>query len=171
MADIVNAETRSKMMSGIRSKNTKPELVIRYGLHALGLRYRIHDHKLYGKPDLVFPRYKTVVFVHGCFWHGHNCHLFKLPSTNSSFWETKISKNKFNDKKNIDLLLVAGWKVIVVWECVLKRSKLIPSVILHLAETIKLGFDGNFIELTSTKMTPGEELSNGRKLRTMSTKG
>jgi len=149
------------MMSGIRSKNTKPELLVRYGLHALGLRYRIHYHKLYGKPDLVFPRYKTVVFVHGCFWHGHNCHLFKLPSTNTSFWETKIAKNQRNDKKNIDLLLAAGWKVIVVWECVLKRSKMIPSLILHLAEIIKTGSYSNFIELTSAKTTSIEEQSNG----------
>lgn len=90
MADVVTPEKRSKMMSGIQGKNTKPELTIRKGLHALGFRYRLHGKTLPGKPDLVFPKYKAVIFIHGCFWHAHHCHLFKWPSTRVDFWQEKI---------------------------------------------------------------------------------
>lgn len=122
MADIVSKEKRSIMMSGIRAKNTKPELIIRKGLFAIGLRYKLHDQKLPGKPDLVFPKYRTVLFINGCFWHGHNCTLFKRPSTNSEFWDTKIRRNKDNDAKNIALLAADGWKVVTLWECAIRRK-------------------------------------------------
>lgn len=107
-------------MAAIRSENTKPELLIRKALHAAGLRYRLHAKHLPGKPDLVFPRYKAVVFVHGCFWHQHDCHLFKWPATRQDFWREKIGRNVMNDKRAAAALLAAGWRVALVWECALK---------------------------------------------------
>lgn len=120
MVDVVDTATRSRMMAGIRGRNTKPELLVRKYLHSRGLRYRLHAKELPGKPDLVFPKYKAVVFVHGCFWHGHDCPLFKWPTTNIKFWRTKISANqtRFNVQKSF--LESNGWKVIVVYECSLK---------------------------------------------------
>ncbi|MBU9706000.1 very short patch repair endonuclease [Paenibacillus sp. AK121] len=120
MADIVPPEKRSKMMAGIKGKDTKPEMILRKGLHGLGFRYRLHDRNLPGKPDMVFPRYKAVIFAHGCFWHGHSCHLFKWPSSNEEFWHTKIERNMEADKKNIILLQEMGWRTGIVWECALK---------------------------------------------------
>ena len=93
MADVVDRKTRSRMMSGIRGKNTRPELLIRKGLHARGFRFRLHDKRLPGKPDLVLPKYSAVIFVHGCFWHGHDCHLFKWPQSRREFWRKKITRN------------------------------------------------------------------------------
>lgn len=113
-------------MSGIRGKNTRIEITLRSGLHALGFRYRIHAN-LPGKPDLVFPRLKAVIFVHGCFWHAHNCHLFKWPQSRVDFWQAKISGNAERDSKNEQKLLDAGWRVGVVWECALKGKERIDS--------------------------------------------
>jgi DNA mismatch endonuclease Vsr len=120
MADIVSSEVRSRMMSGIKGKDTKPELILRQGLHKLGFRYRLHDRRLPGKPDMVFPRYRAVIFAHGCFWHGHDCHLFKWPSTREEFWHEKIDRNKVVDVNNTFLLQQSGWRVGIVWECSLK---------------------------------------------------
>jgi DNA mismatch endonuclease (patch repair protein) len=120
MSDIVSPDVRSRMMSGIKSKNTKPELILRRGLHRLGFRYRLHDHRLPGKPDMVFPRYQAVIFAHGCFWHGHSCHLFKWPSTREKFWHEKISRNKELDRMNMLRLKDLGWRIAIVWECALK---------------------------------------------------
>ena len=120
MNDIVDKETRSRMMSGIRSKDTVPEIVIRRGLFAQGFRYKLHDKTLPGKPDIVFPKYKSVIFVNGCFWHGHNCHLFKWPKTRKEFWRKKILGNKNVDKRNYKKLKNEGWYIITVWECALK---------------------------------------------------
>src|SRR5882672_8258644 len=120
MADIVSVSVRSRMMAGIRGKNTKPELTIRRGLHALGFRYLLHDKRLPGKPDLVFPKHRTVIFVHGCFWHGHDCHLFKWPKTRKGFWRKKIERNKEIDERAIAALDGAGWRCGVIWECSLK---------------------------------------------------
>lgn len=117
MVDIVSKEVRSRMMSGIRSKNTKPEIMLRKGLHSSGFRFRIHDPKLLGKPDLVFPKYNSVIFVHGCFWHRHLCSLFKWPTSRSEFWRNKLNRNHDVDAQNIRELLDAGWRVGVVWEC------------------------------------------------------
>lgn len=114
------------MMSGIRGKNTKPEMVLRQGLHARGLRYRLHARDLPGKPDLVFPARRAVLFAHGCFWHGHDCHLFRMPSTRPEFWATKIEKNKQVDERSIRALVTAGWRVGVVWECALKGRTRLP---------------------------------------------
>ena len=118
--DIVTKKKRSEMMSGIGGKNTKPELIIRSILHRAGYRYGLHRKDLPGKPDIVLNKHKTVVIVNGCFWHMHDCHLFKLPSTRTSFWKDKLSKNKIRDENNQQKLNQLGWKVIVVWECVVK---------------------------------------------------
>ncbi|MGV3580212.1 very short patch repair endonuclease [Brevundimonas sp.] len=124
MADVVDPATRSRMMSGIRGKNTKPELIVRKALHGRGFRYRLHC-KLPGKPDLCLPRYGAVVFVHGCFWHGHDCHLFKWPSTRPEFWREKIARNRAVDSAAYEHLQEQEWRVATVWECALKgRTRL-----------------------------------------------
>lgn len=110
-------------MSGIRSKNTLPEMIVRRALHARGYRYRIHVKDLPGKPDLVFPRYRSVLFIHGCFWHGHDCPLFKMPMTRTDFWEKKIGRNRENDANARAALNSMGWRVMEVWECELRASK------------------------------------------------
>jgi DNA mismatch endonuclease (patch repair protein) len=126
MTDIVDKETRSRMMSGIRGKNTKPEILIRKGLHALGFRYRLHSSKLPGKPDIVLPRYRAIILINGCFWHAHNCHLFKWPSTRKEFWEAKILSNKKRDQENLKQYTNSGWKTLVLWECALKGKARLP---------------------------------------------
>lgn len=109
------------MMSGIKGKDTKPEMTVRRILHAAGFRYRLHDKKLSGKPDIVLPRYGAVIFVHGCFWHGHNhCSLFRMPSSRQEFWSEKIGGNIQRDAIHTDALLQTGWKVGTVWECAIK---------------------------------------------------
>lgn len=126
MADVVPAAVRSRMMAGIRSKNTKPEMVLRQGLHRLGFRFRLHDRRLPGSPDMTFPRYEAVLFAHGCFWHGHDCHLYRLPSTRREFWEAKIARNRQNDQRSEVALRDLGWRVGVVWECALKGRTRLP---------------------------------------------
>lgn len=126
MADIVSPEVRSRMMAGIRGKNTKPEIIVRRGLHAMGFRYILHDKRLPGKPDLVFPKYQAAIFVHGCFWHGHDCHLFKWPKTRESFWQKKINGNKSLDQRATRTLIDSGWRVCTIWECALKGSSRLP---------------------------------------------
>lgn len=124
MADVVTPEVRSRMMAGIRGKNTKPEMVIRKGLHRLGFRFLAHDKRLPGKPDLVFPKWRAAIFVNGCFWHGHNCHLFKLPATRTEFWRVKIWSNQQRDQLVLRKLDELGWRTLSVWECEIKaRSR------------------------------------------------
>ena len=122
MADVVSPEVRSRMMSGIRGKDTKPEMIVRHGLHAMGFRYRLHDKKLPGKPDLVLPKYRVVIFVHGCFWHMHDCKYFKWPKTRAEFWREKIQRNVERDTVALRDLASEGWRIAVVWECALKNS-------------------------------------------------
>ena len=117
MADIVSSNTRSRMMSGIKSKNTKPELLVRRGLHRRGLRFRIHDARILGKPDLYFPRHSAAIFVDGCFWHGHDCKYFKLPQTNQDFWNAKINANKSRDLVTRAKLYESRIRTLTVWEC------------------------------------------------------
>ncbi|WP_080423449.1 very short patch repair endonuclease [Burkholderia ubonensis] len=125
MVDTVDAVTRSRMMSGIRARNTRPEVMVRSLLHRKGYRFRLHVGELPGKPDIVLPRYHAVILVHGCFWHGHDCALFKWPKTRIEFWSKKIEKNRQNDEKVQVALRAMGWRVAVVWECALKgREKL-----------------------------------------------
>ncbi len=125
MADVVDPATRSRMMSGIRGKNTKPELLIRKALHARGFRYRLHCD-LPGKPDICLPKYRAVIFVHGCFWHGHDCrHGAVASKTNAAFWSAKIAANRERDARKRRELEARGWHVEIVWECQLKdRSRL-----------------------------------------------
>lgn len=122
MADIVDSKTRSRMMSGIRGKNTKPEIIIRKGLFQLGFRYRLHDKKLIGKPDFVLRKLRAVIFIHACFWHKYNCHLFKRPKTRPEFWKNKIKSNHKNDLQAINAMQNSGWRVCIVWECALKGA-------------------------------------------------
>ena len=115
MADVHSTATRSYNMSRIKSKNTRPEILVRKFLHAQGFRYRLHQKKLPGKPDLVLPKYKTVIFVHGCFWHGHtHCKYYVIPKTRTDWWLNKINGNIANDDKAVAALTAQGWKVIVV---------------------------------------------------------
>lgn len=124
--DIVDSSTRSRMMSGIKGTNTKPERIIRSNLFRLGFRFRLHTSYLPGKPDIVFPKYKAVIMINGCFWHCHHCHLFKWPNTRKEFWLNKIKKNVENDKKVLNQLEVLGWHYLVIWECALKGKNKIP---------------------------------------------
>lgn len=121
MIDVVDPATRSRMMSGIQGKNTKPELLVRRYLHSRGLRYRLHVKTLPGKPDIVLPKHRTVVFVHGCFWHQHpNCRFATMPGSRTVFWANKLSENAARDKYQIAALEESGWRVLIVWECELK---------------------------------------------------
>lgn len=132
MADVVDKSTRSRMMSGIRGKDTKPERVIRSALHSAGFRYRVHVSDLPGKPDLVFPKYKAVILVHGCFWHRHsNCWWSTNPSSNSEFWAIKFAQNVQRDAQNILDLRKLGWRVAVIWECALclpQKKKIVSAI-------------------------------------------
>lgn len=109
-------------MSSIRSRNTKPEIIVRSLLHREGFRFRLHVRELPGKPDIVLPKYRAAIFVHGCFWHGHDCSLYRLPSTRPDFWQDKIDHNRASDRRARDALLAAGWRVAVVWECALRGT-------------------------------------------------
>lgn len=124
MADIISPEQRSALMSRIRGKNTKIELVIRHSLHARGFRYRLGGAGLPGRPDIVLPKYRAVVFVHGCFWHGHQgCHYFRLPKSRTDFWKEKIYQNRVHDTKQFVALRENGWRVGTVWECAIRNRK------------------------------------------------
>jgi DNA mismatch endonuclease (patch repair protein) len=123
MPDVVPPDVRSRMMSGIRGKDTKPEMLLRSQLHRRGLRFRVHDKRLPGRPDIVFPGRRAVVFVNGCFWHGHEgCKYFKVPDTRREFWLDKINTNRSRDARSVAALEEAGWRVCVVWECATRRK-------------------------------------------------
>lgn len=124
MADVHDKKTRSFNMSQIKGKDTKPEMLVRRFLFSKGFRYVLHDNRLPGKPDIVLPKYRTVIFVHGCFWHGHaGCKYFVVPKTRTSWWLKKINSNKELDKKNIRILHLDSWKVLTIFECQLKPKK------------------------------------------------
>lgn len=120
MVDTLTPEQRSAQMSRIRGSNTKLEILVRKGLHGRGLRYRLGGSKLPGRPDIVLPKYRTVVFVHGCFWHGHDCPLYRLPKTRPEFWADKIGRNRSRDQRVVEELRSTGWQVLTVWECSLR---------------------------------------------------
>lgn len=123
MADVHDKKTRSYNMSKIKGKNTKPELLVRKFLHAQGYRYRLHDRKLPGKPDIILPKYRTIIMVHGCFWHGHEgCRYFVIPKTRTDWWTDKIEKTRAKDSENRKKLELLGWKVITIFECDLKSK-------------------------------------------------
>ena len=150
MVDVVDTATRSRMMAGIRAENTKPELTVRKGLHARGYRYRLHSRKAAGKPDLVLPRHRAAIFVHGCFWHGHNCHLFRMPATRTEFWRAKIAGNRQRDDHVREALLQSGWRRLVIWECALKgRERLeLSSMLDGVCDWIESG--GRDMEIAGT---------------------
>jgi len=117
VVDVVDRATRSRMMSGIRGRDTGPERLIRSALHRLGFRFRLHPADVPGRPDLILPRYNAALFVHGCFWHGHDCSLFRLPGTHREFWRTKIRRNIERDAEVARLLAQLGWRQLTIWEC------------------------------------------------------
>ena len=143
MTDIVDTKTRSRMMAGIRGKDTKPEMLVRRFLHARGFRYRLHDKKLPGSPDIVLSKYHLAIFVHGCFWHRHSgCRFATTPAQNRSRWIQKFSQNVARDKKQIQALVDMGWRVLVIWECGLNSSSM---KLLWMPEYIKSNH-GNYAE-------------------------
>lgn len=122
MPDKISVEQRSRIMSRIRSKNTKPEIIVRKYLHNLGYRFRLHDKKLPGKPDIVMKKHKTAIQVRGCFWHQHGCKFSNVPKSNKSYWTPKLKKNKERDKQNDKKLKKLEWKLIVIWECKINKK-------------------------------------------------
>jgi DNA mismatch endonuclease, patch repair protein len=128
-------------MSDVRSKNTRPELTVRQGLHRRGFRFRLHCPGLPGKPDLVFPKYRAVILVNGCFWHGHQCSLFKWPATRQEYWKSKIEANRLRDTKIMKELGQKGWRTLVIWECAMKGKGKIPAV--SIIDTCAVWLTGN----------------------------
>lgn len=120
MTDVHDKQTRSRNMAAIKNKNTKPEIWLRKRLHALGFRYRLNAKDLPGKPDLVLPKYKAVIFINGCFWHMHDCPYFKMPKSRTEWWAEKLGKNKIRDEKNLTTLIHHNWRVLTIWECAIK---------------------------------------------------
>src|ERR1700730_9722906 len=120
MVDVLTPQQRSFNMSRIRGRDTKPELVVRRGLHSRGFRFRLHRRDLPGRPDLVFPSRRAVIFVHDCFWHGHDCPMCRLPATRPTFWRTKIDKSRARDQGAVRALGISGWRVLIVWECAVR---------------------------------------------------
>ena len=149
MVDIVDPARRSKMMSKIRSKNTKPELTLRRALHARGYRYQLHRRDLPGSPDLVFPKYRSIVFVHGCFWHRHvGCTKATLPKTRIEFWEKKFDDNLERDRRTLVQLRKAEWQTLVVWECELAKVSIAVTV-----DRVAKWLDGNLATHTTSGLT------------------
>lgn len=137
MADKLSLEQRSALMGRIRGKDTKVELMVRRYLHRQGFRFRIHDRRLPGSPDIVLPKYRTVVFVHGCFWHGHEvCGLYRKPRTNTEFWEQKVLANRVRDQRNQEELEKRGWRVIIVWECELRTRSVREATLVGLVNEL-----------------------------------
>ena len=159
MADTVDKETRSRMMSSVRSKNTKLELEVRRRLFALGFRYRVHGKDLPGTPDMVFPKYRAVLFVHGCFWHYHGCHLSALPNTRRSWWKKKLEGNRKRDSEVVSELKYLGWRILVIWECGFRKPKLDRAEALdRIAERA-----GSFLK-SERKLLEIPRVSRGRKI-------
>ena len=132
MPDVMTPQQRHECMSHIRSKDTKPEQLVRQTLWRNGFRYRLHVKVLPGKPDIVLPKYRTVIFINGCFWHGHEgCRYYVIPKTNTSFWLDKITSNKVRDARDKSALNEAGWRVVTIWECELKKEQLLKSLFVH----------------------------------------
>src|ERR1700753_1615800 len=127
MTDVLTQEQRKSNMSRIRGKDTGPEVKVRKLLHADGLRFRLHCRDLPGRPDIVLPKFRTCIFIHGCFWHGHTCRLFKLPATRREFWTQKIEQNRSRDARAIRSLLESGWRVLTIWECALRGPERIDN--------------------------------------------
>jgi len=138
MTDNLTAETRRRTMQLIRSSDTRPELKTRQFLHRLGFRFRLHDENLAGKPDVVLPRYKTAVFVHGCFWHSHGCDRSVVPKTRLEYWVPKLAKTRDRDARSVSVLRKCGWRVIIVWECQTASTMALRRRFHHLLEAQKV---------------------------------
>lgn len=146
MADNHDKATRSYNMSRIRAKNTRPELLVRKAIFAKGFRYRLHDKDLPGKPDLVLLKYKTVIFIHGCFWHGHpGCRKAVMPKSNTDYWQPKILRNRSRDEKHTEELKKAGWQIIVLWECALHKNNIDAAIAEVIAQLLKNQPDKNIL--------------------------
>ena len=149
MADIVSSKKRSEMMSGIRGKNTKPEIIVRSLLHNMGYRFRLHRKDLPGKPDIVLPKWRTAVFVNGCYWHGHKkCDLFRLPKSRTEFWKEKIESNRDRDRRNYSALSKQGWKTVVVWECAISKKLKLSKYSFEKIFTAAIESEQTFSEIT-----------------------
>ena len=148
--DTVDKETRSRIMSSVGQRNTGAETALRSALHAAGLRYRLHDRTLPGSPDLVFPKYRASIFVHGCYWHSHGCYKSTVPKSRREFWQDKFKANRERDERNIRLLREQGWRVLTVWECILKGKTADPAG--NVANAVKawLESDETFGEIPMT---------------------
>lgn len=149
MTDVLTPAQRRFNMSRIRSKDTKPELLLRRGLHALGFRFRVHRRDLPGCPDLTFPRFRAALFVHGCFWHGHNCVMFKLPATRTEFWSAKIAGNRKRDNRVLEELSARGWRTLIIWECTLRGPAKPPvdRVLDQIAEWLRVNKGVDSVQL------------------------
>lgn len=140
MADRLSPEQRHLNMSHVRSVNTKPELALRHALWHLGFRYRVNDRRLPGKPDILLPKFRTVIFIHGCFWHGHKgCSKYSVPKTNTEFWTAKITRNKERDQETWRQLEAKGWAVIIIWECELTKARFADTIDRVEAEILRNG--------------------------------
>ena len=140
-------EQRHKCMAAVKGKDTKPEMLVRRYIHAAGYRYGLHNKKLPGKPDIVLRRLKTVIFIHGCFWHGHeNCKYFRLPKTDVEFWQTKIARNRERDAHVMEQLQALGWRVIIVWECELKPKEKREETLKKLVHQLSLNNNAYLFE-------------------------
>lgn len=136
--DVLSREKRSQIMASVKSSDTKPEMLVRRYLHAHGFRYGLHNRKLPGSPDIVLRKYKTVIFINGCFWHGHEgCRYYRLPKSNIEFWQTKIKRNRQRDIEAIEALKSKGWRVITIWECELRTVIQRSETLIQLVKDIK----------------------------------
>ena len=145
MPDVLTPQQRHRCMSHIRSKATKPEMLVRKWLWAHGYRYRLNVKSVPGKPDIVMRKYRTAVFVNGCFWHGHEgCKLFVMPKTNTEFWQNKIEYNRQRDKRNCDILIQNGWQVIVLWQCKLAKDKLE-----NIMQSVAVALNENYLKIVN----------------------
>ena len=157
MADVKTPEQRSRNMAAIKGKDTKPEIIVRKYLFSRGLRFRVQVRKLPGNPDIVLPKYKTVIFVNGCFWHGHEgCKYFRLPKSNIEFWKEKIERNIERDRESMQALLVLGWKVIRVWECELRNKANREGTLDRIYNSIT-SYDGSGYSFEETDATMAAE--------------
>lgn len=158
MADIVNKQTRSRMMAGIRGKDTQPELALRRALHARGFRFRLHGKNIRGRPDLVLPKHQAVIFVHGCFWHRHDrCRFASTPATRADFWQTKFAANVARDRAAIGELAESGWRVATIWECALRKAEQVDAVVELVAAW--LGSELQALEVGESDLQPKDAKS------------
>jgi DNA mismatch endonuclease (patch repair protein) len=173
MVDVLTPEQRSFNMSRIRGRDTKPELVLRRGLHARGFRFRLHRKDLPGRPDLVFPGRHAVIFVHGCFWHGHDCPMCRMPATRADFWRSKIEKNRLRDRNVVTALRKSGWRVLTVWECALRGpARRSPAMVVSECEqflqsetTLSSDLEGNWETSRAGMDALGVEISASAQVR------